>query len=429
MASDWQVLVFGDSWADYMHPTWPQVLGRRISARVHNFAQAGSVCSGLAAQAHQALTNTQVAKASGGLLHANTLVVVHTCGNDLIQKVAEAAMGSGLLGGLLGGGAPGGGGIANCEIMRANPGSREVVMLRTFLDSMHRGGARHFLVSGVPCFLDMPVFNFIWPIIGTLVNQGQLADLGVSPGDPPQLAMEVQAAALQERWIELVEAFSKDNPDTKCIFFDEVEALHRLRRSHGAPTFDRSMWDMSMFHPSVWGHEQLAFEAHRTTAENWSVIAARAPHPEVTVGGADVEAERRAREERERKAKEEAERKAKEDADRKAKEEAERKAKENAGAVGQTSGQSFVVRVRNVKGDVTFSVSCDASWTVPKLREAIIANAPQGFIDQGMACVLALKGKFLGDGPETLTTLGISDGTQIIAVAKPQGAKSPTNKT
>merc|ERR1719373_437339 len=108
------------------------------------------------------------------------------------------------------------------ELLKANPGTREVEILRRFMESMYSGGARHFLVSGVPAFIDMPAFNMAWPMVANLVNQGKLEDLGVSPGDPPQLAMEVQITALHERWCELVETFSKNHSDSKCVFFDEV---------------------------------------------------------------------------------------------------------------------------------------------------------------------------------------------------------------
>ena len=53
-------------------------------------------------------------------------------------------MGGGL-GGMLG--MPGGGGTP--EMLQPNPGVREVVIIKEFLESMYRAGARNFLVSGV----------------------------------------------------------------------------------------------------------------------------------------------------------------------------------------------------------------------------------------------------------------------------------------
>ena len=86
-----------------------------------------------------------MSKAPGGLLSPETLVVVHTCGNDFIMKMAEVFMGGGL-GGLLG---MGGGGTGTPEMLQPNPGVREVALIKEFLESMHRAGARNFLVSGV----------------------------------------------------------------------------------------------------------------------------------------------------------------------------------------------------------------------------------------------------------------------------------------
>merc|ERR1712083_567639 len=96
---------------------------------------------------------------------------------------------------------------------------------------------------------------------------------------------------------------------------DEVGALERLRNNIGAARFDQSMWDMSMFHPSIYGHEQLASEAHRCTAQNWPELSALAPHPEVSNSTTTVEQEKNS-EEAERKKQEETERKKKEEAER-----------------------------------------------------------------------------------------------------------------
>jgi len=347
-----------------------------MSAQVLNFAQAGSMCGDLAAQAQRAMLSPQVPKAPGGGFRSETLVVVHTCGNDFIMKMAQVLMGGGLLGGLLGGGMPAGGGqnVENLEILRANPGAREAAMLAQFLELMHRGGARHYLVSGVPAFIDMPIFNILLPVIGQLIEQNKLADLGVGPGDPPSLAMQVQAASLHERWSELVEEFQKGHADSSCAFFDEVGALERLRANYGAAVFDRSMWDFSMFHPTIWGHEQLAVEAHRCALEQ---ISALTPKPK------------------------------------------EEPKKEEP--------KPIKVQVRNVKGDVTFAVDADAGWRMARLREAVIASAPDGFAVNGATCVLALKGKFLSDGTETLAELGVADSSQLIAVMKAAGPKSPSN--
>lgn len=475
MATNWSVLVFGDSWAEYMHPCWPAVLGRRLSAQVHNFANAGSLCGDLAAQGQRALMSPQVPKAAGGLLKKETLVVVHTCGNDFIMKMVEALMGGGGLMAMFGGGgaAPPMAGPTP-DIMQANPGAREAEMLRQFLDTMYRGGARHFLVSGVPAFLEMPVWNFVWPMIGTMVNQGKLQDLGVGPGDPPRLAMEVQQAALHERWESMCASFNEAHADAECVFFDEVGALERLRTNLGAANFDRSMWDMSMFHPTVYGHEQLASEAHRCMTENSAALSSLAPHLDVPAasrkssqrgqqGGAQAAAEKT-------NSASEAKPAAAGATAATTPAAATAPAATSAGAAASATapapatpvavpdfwdcpvctlhnepsasvceacetprptadGESanpklaaaehISVRVRNVKGDVSFAVSCDKSWNAGRLKEAVLAAAPPGFATPGTSCILALKGKFLSDDAELLSALGVADGTQLIAVLRP----------
>mmetsp|Transcript_42603 Transcript_42603/g.79965 ORF Transcript_42603/g.79965 Transcript_42603/m.79965 type:complete len:439 (-) Transcript_42603:32-1348(-) len=422
MATEWTVLVFGDSWAQYMHPCWGEVLARRLSAKLFNFAQAGSLCGDLPNQAQRAILSPQVPKGPGGLLKKETLVVVHTGGNDFIQKMVEVLMGGGGLGALLGGGmGPSPAMTRELEILKPNPGTREATMLVQFCETMYRAGARHMLLSGVPAF-PMPIFNMLWPIIGGLVNEGKTEDLGVSPGDPPQLVLEVQAVALQDRWEEMTGKFTKDHPDCACIFFDEVGALDRLKVSLGEANFNRTMWDMTMFHPSPFGHEQLASEAHRCAVEHIPALAALCPHPDAkaptpvpalavvpaaapTAAPSDGQAADVAK-------KEEAEKKAKEEAERKAKEEAEAK--------------PITVKVRNVKGDVAFNVACDLGWRVGRLRETIVATAPSGFVPAGAACLIALKGKFLqSDNPATLGELGIAEGSQLIAAVKAPAAAPP----
>lgn len=382
-ASDWSVLIFGDSWAEYMHPCWPQVLGRRLGAKTFNFANAGSMCKDLIMQAQRALMSPQVPKAAGGLLRNETLIVIHTCGNDFIMKMAEGFMGGGGLGMLFGGG--GGGGFQTTpEFLEPNPGASEITVLSQFLETMHRAGGRHFLVSGVPIYLEMPIWNMLWPILGGMVNSGRLEALGVSPGDPPRLAVEVQASALHERWEHLVKEFSKKYPDSICVFFDEVAALERLREKIGAATFDRSMWDFSMFHPTAYGHEQIADEAHRSTAEAFPVLCALAPHPNVSQVSTPSTAPSTQQDQK---------------------------------------SEPITIQVRNVKGDVTFSVRCDGQWTARRLREEVLSTAPSGFASPGATCVIALKGKFLGESPESLSSLGLVDGGQIIAVVKMPQAK------
>eukprot|EP00929_Paragymnodinium_shiwhaense_P025270 TRINITY_DN15333_c0_g2_i1.p1 TRINITY_DN15333_c0_g2~~TRINITY_DN15333_c0_g2_i1.p1 ORF type:complete len:375 (+),score=51.83 TRINITY_DN15333_c0_g2_i1:69-1193(+) len=365
-SADWNVLVFGDSWADYFVPTWPLVLARRLGATPRQHAQAGSVVADLNRQMQQCLLNPATPKAAGGMLKAETLVVVHTCGNDLIGKMAPIMMG--------------GGALDSLEILQPNPGQREAAKLLEFLENMYKAGARNFLVSGVPLFIQMPVFNLAMGIVQGFVNAGKLEALGISPGDPAHLALEVQGLALHDLWCDMCSDFNKRHPDAHCIFFDEVAALHKMRDAHGAAIFDRSMWDMTMFHPSPWGHEQLASEAHRVVTESFPKLASLNPHPEAKTP----------------------------------------KAAEDVAS----KPEPIQVKVRNVKGDVNFTVDADSKWRVTELREGVLNTSPPGFRDTGKVCVLALNGKFLEDGPRTLADMGIASGTQVIAVMKAQPAVS-----
>lgn len=421
MAAQWTVLTFGDSWVDYSCLTWPQLLGQRFNAKVCHFAQGGSLCDDLILQAQQALLSPQVPKGPGGLLRHETLVVVHTCGNDFLQKVIEGLLGqAGGMGGLLGTFLGSGGGRAASEtpeILKPNPGEREARVLGEFVEKLYRGGARHFLVSSVPIFLHLPIFNILWPILQGMINQGKLEQIGVSPGDPPQLVMEVQGAAVHERWEEMVEKFRKEHPDATCLFFDEVAALERLRAKIGEQNFDRNFFDFSMFHPSPFGHQQLALEAHRCAAMGIPALNALVPHPDAPqVPVAPRQAVSQEVQATAATAKDSGTVDEEFDPDL---------AEALRLSLEEESPQPLTVRVRNVKGDVSFSVDCDARWSTKQLRDAVLKAAPSDFAQPGVLCVLALKGKFLDDGPKTLAEREITDGTQLIAVVKAPGAKSP----
>lgn len=251
MAEGWTVLVFGDSWAKYMWPCWPSRLAERLNARNFNFAESGSRSTQLLAQLEHLLLNPEVPRTAEGQLAPRTLAVIHSGGNDLIGKLAPALLG--------GGGAD----PIALEAFRPNPGAAEVRTIREMMESLYASGVRHFLVSGVPLFSQMPMMKLASPLIQALVDGGQMEELGVTPGDSYQLALDVQGIALSERWAEMLKEFQEQHPGSKAVFFDEVGALGELRSKLGEQAFDTQMWDMSMFHPSIFGHEQLAQQAHR----------------------------------------------------------------------------------------------------------------------------------------------------------------------
>lgn len=230
-----------------MHPTWPQVLARRLGLQAMNLAQPGS---------HAPDLRNQARRLAGARLPPRSLVVIHTGGNDFIQKLGQVAFS---------------GGAGNLEVLQPNPGAREAAFVKEHLEALYEKGARHFLVSGVPCFWPMPVFNMARPVVQGLVESGALRALGVEPGDPATLAMDVQAAGLNDRWETVCADFRKAHADVTCTFFDETSALHSLREPN-EQLFDRTMWDMTMFHPSVRGHEQIAQEAHQALAEGDAVM-------------------------------------------------------------------------------------------------------------------------------------------------------------
>lgn len=400
MAHDWTVAVFGDSWAKYMTPTWPEQLARRLGVPCNNFAMPGGVAANLHPQAQTAILSPQMKRAAGGLLARETLVVVHIGGNDFIAEMAQIFMGS-MTGNT--------GGLERSAVMQRNPGQREAAQIKQFLETMYRAGARNFLVSGVPAFIHMPVYNMIWPVTANLVNQGKLESLGVGPGDPPQLALEVQGIALADRWNEMVNTFNQEHPDGLCVFFDEVDQLHMLRERLGEAAFDSQMWDFSMFHPSGFGHEMIGEAAHQQVLRDFHGIVggsvaptpSAAPTPSVAtvppvaapVGTNSVAL-----------------------------------ATANGPAITEPAittctapaekRRPVTLQVKTVKGDAVFAVSSDLEDSVPELRAAICRTAPDGLVQPGMKCALAYKGKFLDDAQGSLAECGVEDGAQMIMVLK-----------
>merc|ERR1712008_92103 len=81
---------------------------------------------------------------------------------------------------------------------------------------------------------------------------------------------------------------------------------------------------------------------------------------------------------------------------------------------------NIALRIRNVKGDVKFSASCDAGDSIEDLRKVVLAAAPAGLAPTGSQCVLVHKGKMYkpGDGTATLATCGIVDDSEVFAIMK-----------
>mmetsp|Transcript_64524 Transcript_64524/g.120063 ORF Transcript_64524/g.120063 Transcript_64524/m.120063 type:complete len:375 (+) Transcript_64524:48-1172(+) len=371
--TDWSVLVFGDSWAKYSHATWPEALARKLRARCFNYALPGDVSLGLANQARMAMIDPQVPKAPGGLLRRETLVVVHTGGNDFIQKIMQVGM------------AVFGGQQGTAEILQPNPGRREAELIQQFMETMHRAGARHFLISGVPAFIHMPIFTMmpIWGIVQGLVNDRRLEGLGISPGDPAQLVVEVQAASINERWSEMVGGFAKSHTEARCLFFNEVEALERIRLRLGERACDTQCWDPSMFHPSIFGHDQLADEA-KVILDDVRWLAPRDAAPAAAQQATSSTAVPPA-----------------------------------PPAKVERPEVPITVQVKNVKGTASFKLKCNANGTVSQLKEAILAEAPpEAKGPPGAPCVLVFKGQMLKDAEGILADSGITDDALVVFVVK-----------
>ncbi|CAK0908609.1 unnamed protein product, partial [Prorocentrum cordatum] len=253
--------------------------------------------------------------------------------------------------------------------------------------------------------------------------------------EAPQLAMEVQGAALHERWVDLVEKFNKEHTDSCCVFFDEVAALERLRIARGAAAFDRTMWDFTMFHPSPFGHEEIAAEAHKCALDAIPALAAPgaaasgaqatpAPTPAAPAASPAAPAAAPAA----------------------VVTQAPPKCAGGCGFFGsptlegycskchagrrkeanvEAEAQPITIQVKNVKGDVSFTVAADGGWSAARLQQAVVAAAPAGLVEEGKILVFTHKGKLLPDGATTpLRERGFVDNTQIFFLLRSKPASS-----
>merc|ERR1712050_436683 len=131
------------------------------------------------------------------------------------------------------------------------------------MESLHSAGLRRFVVSDVPFASCVPGVRMATPLIQGMVTSGQLEHLGVEPGDSAELVVELQASALHDQWAEMIKEFQTAHSDSEVVHFDESFALARLRDSIGANQFDNGFFDMTLIHPSAFGHKLLAEEAHK----------------------------------------------------------------------------------------------------------------------------------------------------------------------
>jgi len=203
-----------------------------------NFAVPGSRADQLDLQVEQLITSPLPARTLVGEIHPETLAVIHTAGNDFMQKMGT-------------------------DLLEHLPGRTEVNAIREAMEALHGAGVRRFIVSDVPFASCVPGIRMATPLIQNFVSSGEMAHLGLEPSDPAELAVELQATALHDQWEEMLTQFKKDRPDSMVVHFDEAFALSRLHESIGSREFDAGFFDMTLIHPSAYGHQLLAQEAHK----------------------------------------------------------------------------------------------------------------------------------------------------------------------
>jgi len=235
-----QVLIFGDSWAAYpiVPKTWPMELAHLCEVAALNFAVPGSRADQLGQQVERLITSPEPARTASGEIHPGALAVIHTGGNDFMQRMGA-------------------------DLLEHLPGKNEVNCIKEAMEALYGAGVRRFVVSDVPFASCVPGVRMATPIIQSFLSSGRMAHLGLEPNDPPELAIELQATALHDQFEEMLMEFKKKQPESTVVHFDEAFALSRLRHSIGSHEFDTGFFDMTMIHPSAYGHQLLAQEAHK----------------------------------------------------------------------------------------------------------------------------------------------------------------------
>jgi hypothetical protein len=233
-----QVLIFGDSWAAYplVRKTWPMELAELFGAPALNFAVPGSRTDQLLPQFERVLTDPALSWTEGGEVAIGTLAVIHTAGNDFMQRMGV-------------------------DLLQQLPGAAEADAIKQLMESLYDAGVRCFLVADVPFAPCVPGVRLASPMIQSLVDAGRMEHLGIDCGDPAELAVELQSAALHDVWKDMIRKFQAERPDAIVAHFEEAFVLSQLRESIGDQQFDSTFFDLTLIHPSAYGHQILAKEA------------------------------------------------------------------------------------------------------------------------------------------------------------------------
>jgi hypothetical protein len=213
-------------------------LAECFGAKALNYAVPGSRTDQLDEQILNLITSVDPHRTPAGELDPRTLVVIHTAGNDFMQRLGA-------------------------DLAERLPGQAEADTIRRALETLYSSGVRHFIVADVPFASCVPGVRMATPIIQGLVTSGKMAHLGLETTDTAELAVELQATALHDQWAEMLEEFKKDRTDAIVVHFDEAFALTRLREEVGTLEFDSRFFDFTLIHPSAYGHHLLAREAHK----------------------------------------------------------------------------------------------------------------------------------------------------------------------